>query len=155
MPYQFQHNYFFLSKTNNNICILHLMHIALALVGPPLLIPIYFHVEVVYYVFRHLKWVVRICSNNNVCQLINITGSTVGHILLLPSALDVCANNGRILAQLCILFLYQVSKDQYLHYLMLWQVFREPLVCVGHSIKPHSNGGQLRPEWRMGRDAGT
>ncbi|XP_065898010.1 acyl-CoA 6-desaturase-like [Dysidea avara] len=38
MPYRFQHNYFFL-------------------MGPPLLIPIYFHLEVVYYLIKNGQWV--------------------------------------------------------------------------------------------------
>lgn len=87
-----------------------------------------------------------------------VTGFSVGCIILLPSALDVCPNNGRILGKFCILFLCQVWEHQ--HSMLVntmccwWQVFGESLVCVGHPIKSYSNGGQFRPEWRMGGDAG-
>lgn len=58
MPYHLQQNYFFLSE----ICLINCISISSyfyslhVLVGPPLLLPVYFHMEVLYYSLRKKKW---------------------------------------------------------------------------------------------------
>ena len=59
MPYHFQQHYFFLSKlTIKNFRSPKIFLIPCVLVGPPLLLPIYFHVEVLFYVLKKRKWIV-------------------------------------------------------------------------------------------------
>ena len=102
-------------------------------VGPPLLLPVYFHVEVVYYTLKKRKW--KVCSftnftNNNfpktdnkICILFSVTGSRMYAVLLLFLSSDVRLFTGWFLGKLSLVLLYPILG--------------EPLVCLVHSDQPY------------------
>ena len=88
----------------------HAIPLFLITVGPPLLLPIYFHLEVLFYVIKKKKWIVcyRIPLVHSSLYSRSSAGFFLHDCILYVIPFDIRQSSGWILAQFPILFLPKV-----------------------------------------------